>query len=163
MPLLSFHISRICDSESWAHQCVEKVLGHQLVGNVTAGSSFLGGGIRASEVRKNPPFLFSFTKFHLYRSLYIDLSLWELWWWSIWSQTRAGDVSVEEHTMPEKSGRRRHSAAVEMAVAVSRRSGWRIRLFLDEMVIEDVKDDEDCESGVSKCADSTYHLISLSS
>lgn len=52
--------------------------------------------------------------------------------------------------MPDKSGRRRHSAAVEIDVAVRRRSGWRIRrLFLDEMVIEDVKDDEDCESGVN--------------
>lgn len=52
--------------------------------------------------------------------------------------------------MPDKSGRRRHSAAVETAVAVRRRSGWRIRrLFLDEIVIEDVKEDEDCESGVN--------------
>lgn len=41
-------------------------------------------------------------------------------------------------------------AAVEIAAAVRRRSGWRIRrLFLDEIVIEDAKEDEDRESGVN--------------
>lgn len=54
--------------------------------------------------------------------------------WSIWAQTRSGDVSVERTTT--EFGCCRDSCRGEEKV------GMR-RLFFDELVIEDVKDDED--------------------
>lgn len=70
--------------------------------------------------------------------------------WRICPQTKAGDTSLDERTMLDRSGRRRHCAAVETAVAVRRRSGWRIRrLCLDEMTMEDIIEEEDCRSGVN--------------
>jgi hypothetical protein len=53
-------------------------------------------------------------------------------------QSRAGVVSFDERTRLERRGFRRHWEALDRAVAVKRRSGWRMRrLCLEVMVMED--------------------------
>jgi len=64
--------------------------------------------------------------------------------WSILPHTNAGETSVEERIIAERRGRRRHCEAVEREVAVSKRSGCRMRrLCFEEMVILRGDDEDD--------------------
>lgn len=68
--------------------------------------------------------------------------------WSMFPHTREGVISDVERTSEDRRGLRRHWGALERAVAVKRRSGWRMRrLFFVVMFIEEVIDEDDCVRG----------------
>ena len=65
--------------------------------------------------------------------------------------TSAGVVSLDDRTRLDKRGLRLHLVASERAVAVRRRSGWRMRRFdLEVMEMDETVDDVDGVSEV-KC------------
>ena len=61
---------------------------------------------------------------------------------NMFPHTRAGVVSLEDRTRLERRGLRLHWVASERAVAVKRRSGWRMRMFdFEDIVMDRVMDE----------------------